>query len=171
MLKHHYRLLGGAGAVVTACVIALSGAMTASAAPAGPRPATAGTEHFQFMSTSGAGNTGRIIASGLFTAAGIDHEGAHNLSKFVFADGTIRIRHLPGKGPQHFDPSTCLLTVHLHGTYQLLGGTGRYAGISGGGRYQLSILAIGAKSNGKCTNNKPPVALEQLIRASGPVRL
>jgi len=44
------------------------------------------------------------------------------------------------------------------------------AGISGG-KYQLSILAIGAKSNGKCTHNKPPVALEQLIQASGPVRL
>ena len=170
MLKHHYRLLGGAGAVVTACVIALSGAMTASAAPA-PSPASAGTEHFQFMSTSGTGNTGKIIASGLFTAPGTDHEGAHNLSKFVFANGTIRIRHSPGKGSQHFDPNTCLLTMHLHGTYQLLGGTGRYAGISGGGKYQLSVLAIGAKSNGKCTNNRPPVALEQLIQASGPVRL
>jgi hypothetical protein len=123
------------------------------------------------MTTTGFGSTGRVIASGVFTAPGIDHEGRHNLATFVFANGTIKIKHSAGKGSQHFDRRTCLLTVNQHGTYKLVSGTGRYAGISGRGRYQLSILAIGAKANGKCTNTGTPVALEQLIRASGPVRL
>src|SRR5450432_561509 len=135
MRKHHSRLLRGAGAVVTAGVIALSGVMAASAGSAGsagpgsPRPALAGTEHFQFMTTAGLGSTGPVIASGVFTAPGTDHEGRHNLATFVFADGTIKVRHSAGTGSQHFDPRTCLLTVHRHGTYQLVSGTGRYAGI------------------------------------------
>ena len=57
------------------------------------------------------------------------------------------------------------------GTYKLLSGTGAYAGISGSGTYQLSILAIGASSGGKCVQNKPPVAFHQVINASGPVSL
>jgi hypothetical protein len=50
-------------------------------------------------------------------------------------------------------------------------GTGKYAGISGSCTYQLSILGIGAKSGGKCVQNKPPVAFHQVINASGPVCL
>jgi hypothetical protein len=171
MLKFRYRLLGGAGAVITAGMIALAGVMAASAAPAGVRPAVSGTEHFQFMSNSGTGSTGKIIASGVFTAPGVDHEGPHNLSKFVFANGTIKIRHSAGTGTQSFNRKTCLLMVNFHGTYKLLSGTGKYKGISGHGKYTLSILAIGAKSNGKCTHTRRPVAFQQLIRASGPVKL
>jgi hypothetical protein len=61
--------------------------------------------------------------------------------------------------------------VNLHGTYKLLGGTGAYKGITGSGTYKLSILGIGAKSGGKCSRTKPPVAFQQLIQASGPVTL
>jgi len=168
MLKHRSRLIGGAGAVVTAAAIAVSGVMTASAA----RGTVSGTEHFQMMTTSGTGSTGNVIASGVFTAPAVDHEHeATNTSTFTFSNGTINIKHSSGTGTQHFDPRTCLVTVNLHGTYKLLSGTGRYAGISGSGTYQLSILAIGARSGGKCVQNKPPAALHQVINASGPVSL
>jgi hypothetical protein len=52
-----------------------------------------------------------------------------------------------------------------------VGGTGKYAGISGHGRYRLDILAVGARSHGTCTQNKPPVTFELIVRASGPVHL
>ena len=169
MLRHH-RLFAAAGALVTAAAIALSGVMAASAAPAGLRAAVAGTENFQAMSTSATGAP-KVIASGVFTQAGVDHEGSHNTGTFVFPNGTITVKHSPGTGTQTFNPKTCLLQVNLHGTYKLLGGTGAYQGISGSGTYKLSILSIGAKSGGTCTRIKPPVAFQQLIQASGPVTL
>jgi hypothetical protein len=171
MLKHRSRLIGRAGAVATVTAIAVSGAMTASAAPTAARAAVSGTEHFQMMTTSGTGSTGSVIASGVFTAPAVDHEHSSNTSTFTFANGTILIKHSNGTGTQHFDPKTCLMTINLHGTYKLLSGTGAYAGISGSGNYQLSILAIGASSGGKCVQNKPPVAFHQVINASGPVSL
>ena len=172
MLKHRSRLIGGAGALVTMAAIAVSGVMSASAAPTSARGAVSGTEHFQMMTTSGTGTTGSVIASGVFTAPAVDHEHqATNTSTFTFANGTINIKHSNGTGTQHFDPKTCLMTISLHGTYKLTSGTGAYAGISGSGNYQLSILAIGASSGGKCVQNEPPVAFHQVINASGPVTL
>jgi hypothetical protein len=171
MLKHRSRLIGAAGAVVTVAAIAVSGAMTASAAPTGAPAAVSGTEHFQMMTTTGTGSTGSVIASGVFTAPAVDHEHSNNTSTFTFANGTILIKHSNGTGTQHFDPQTCLMTINRHGTYQLASGTGKYAGITGSGTYQLSILGIGAKSGGKCVQNKPPVAFHQVINASGPVTL
>ena len=172
MLKHRNRLIGAAGAVVTTAAIAVSGAMTASAAPTAARAAVSGTEHFQMMTTTGTGTTGSVIASGVFTAPAVDHEHqATNTSTFTFANGTILIKHSNGTGTQHFNPRTCLMTINLHGTYKLLSGTGAYAGITGSGNYQLSILAIGARSGGTCSKTKPPVAFHQVINATGPVSL
>jgi hypothetical protein len=172
MLKHRSRLIGGAGAVVTVAAIAVSGAMTASAAPTSARGAVSGTEQFQMMTTSGTGSTGSVIASGVFTAPAVDHEHqASNTATFTFSNGTILLKHSNGTGTQSFNPKTCLLTINQHGTYKLLSGTGAYAGISGSGKYQLSILGIGASSGGKCAQNKPPVAFHQVINASGPVSL
>ena len=89
----------------------------------------------------------------------------------MFSNGSFKIAHSKGTGSQSFNPKTCLLTINQHGTYSLLKGTGAYAGITGSGKYQLSILAIGASSGGKCVQNKPPVAFHQVINASGPVSL
>jgi len=69
------------------------------------------------------------------------------------------------------DPRTCLLTVNQHGTYTLLSGTGKCAKISGHGTYQVNILAIDARPQGRCAQRKPPVALQLIIRASGPASL
>ena len=112
-----------------------------------------------------------MIAHGVFTAGGVDITTSNTTDTFKFPNGTIKVRHSPGTGPQSFNPRTCLITVHQHGTYTLLGGTGKYAGISGHGRYRLDILAVAARSHGKCNQNKPPAAFELIIRASGPVHL
>ncbi len=143
----------------------------AGLAAASTHTAVIGTEHFQMMTTTGTGSTGSVIASGVFTAPAVDHEHSNNTSTFTFANGTILIHHSNGTGTQNFNPKTCLLTINEHGTYKLVSGTGAYAGISGSGKYQLSILAIGASSGGKCSQTKPPVAFHQVINASGPVSL
>ena len=139
---------------------------------AGTHSGLSGTESFQMMSTSATATTDSVIAHGVFTAPGIDHESqSGDTAKFVFSNGTVSVRHSPGKGTQNFDPKTCLLTISFHGTYNITGGTGAYSGITGNGKYQLGILAIGARAGGKCSKSKPPVAFHQVINASGPVSL
>ncbi len=152
----------------TAAAAMLGGAGLAAAST---HTAVSGTEHFQMMTTTGTGSTGSVIASGVFTAPAVDHEHSNNTSTFTFSNGTILIKHSKGTGTQNFNPKTCLLTINEHGTYKLVSGTGAYAGISGSGKYQLSILGIGASSGGKCVQNKQPVAFHQVINASCPVSL
>jgi hypothetical protein len=150
-----------------AAAVAVSGA---GLAVASTHAAVSGTEHFQLMTTSATSSESSLIARGVFTAPGVDHSG-NKVDTVDFPGGSFKITHSNGTGTQHFDPKTCLLTVARHGTYKLLGGTGKYAGISGSGKYQFSLLAIGARSGGKCTQAKPPVAFHQVINASGPVSL
>jgi hypothetical protein len=159
-----------ASAMTVAAAAAVLGG--AGLAAAGTHTGASGTENFQMMTTSGTAPAVSVIASGVFTAPAVDHESqTGNTATFTFSNGTITLKHSNGTGPQTFNPKTCLLTVDQHGTYQLLKGTGAYAGISGSGKYQLNILAIGAKSGGKCSQSKPPVAFHQEINASGPVSL
>jgi hypothetical protein len=166
-------MAGGAGAAAASARPAAHHAahLAASTAPAPARAAASGTEHFQLMTTSATSTKSTIIASGVFTAGGVDHAG-NRTDKVVFPGGTFKIRHSNGQGKQSFNPRTCLMTIKLHGTYKLKSGTGTYAGIRGHGRYRLSILAIAARNaNGKCSQRKAPVSWEQIIKARGPVHV
>jgi hypothetical protein len=171
MRKNHRRVLAAAGSMLAAGAIALSGIAVAAAAPHATQAGTSGIEHFQIMSTSATATKDTVIVYGLFTAGGVDITTSNTTDTFKFPDGTIKVRHSPGTGPQSFNRQTCLLTVHQHGTYTLASGTGKYAGISGHGTFHLDILAVGARSHGKCTQNKPPVTFELIVRASGPAHL
>jgi hypothetical protein len=164
MFRHRNRLIAAAGGALATAAMVVSGALAASATTT----ATA-TEHFQFMSTSPTSNKSSLIAYGAFTTHGKDVEGRHNLSHFVFPNGTLKIKHSNGKGTQHFNPRTCLLQINERGTYKILGGTGAYRGVSGHGTYHLQIIGIGAKKGGKCSKRAAPVAFQQIIQASGPV--
>ena len=108
--------------------------------------------------------------TGLFTAGGVDHSGS-KVDKIVFPAGTFKVSHSPGKGPQTFNSKTCLFTVKQHGTYTVGHGTGKYKGIKGHGKYVVSVMGVDAKSGGKCSQSKPPVAFQLIIKASGPVSL
>jgi hypothetical protein len=126
--------------------------------------------HFQIMQTSVTANTAPVLAYGAFTGGGTDFQG-NTTDTFKFAGGTFRVFHSPGTGPQSFDPHTCLFTQNQHGTFALSHGTGRFAGISGHGTYHISVLGIGTRVNGACSQNTQPVAFHLVIEASGPVHL
>ena len=168
MMQHRTRLLAAASTAITAAALAVSGLAAASAAT----PAASGTEHFQMMTTSSSQRTpAPVVATGLFTAGGVDHEG-NKAATFTFPGGSFKVTHSRGHGKQSFNPKTCLFVISQHGTFKVGGGTGKYAGISGHGTYQLSILAVGARTaKGACSQKTPPVAWEQVIKASGPVTL
>jgi len=158
-----------AAVTAAAATLALGGAGIAAAST--NSGGTSGIEHFQLMTTSATSTTSSVIAYGVFTGAAVDHQVSNNVDRFVFSNGTIRVHHSNGKGRQSFNPKTCLLTVNEHGTFLITHGTGKFAGITGHGVYHLSVLAIGARSHGKCSQTKPPVAYHQVINASGPVSL
>ena len=169
MLRNNRRLIKVAGALVAAGTLAVAGVSGASASPA-PRPAISGTEHFQLVTSSPTATTGLVIAYGVFTGHAVDHVGS-SVDKFVFAGGSFKVFHSPGSGPQHFNSKTCLLTGTVHGTIRVYDGTGSFKGISGHGKYVVTILAIAARSKGSCSMKKAPAAYEQTIRASGPLTL
>ena len=143
----------------------------ASLAAASARTAVSGTEHFQFMTTSATSKTSSIIATGVFTAGGTSTDTSNTAATVKFRNGTFVITHSKGTGTVNFNPKTCLLKGNLKGTYKLGRGTGAYAHLSGSGTFQVSVLGVGAKSGGKCSQTLPLVAFQQVIRASGPVSL
>jgi len=176
MLRTHIRAAGLAAAVLAAGAIAVSGAVPAIAGPVrhpgvgGSAPSGSATEQFQLVTSSATSQDLSFIATGLFTAGGVDHQG-HRVDTVQLPGGTFKIEHGPGQGSQTFNPGTCLTSVSEHGNYQVEAGTGRYAGISGHGRYQFTLLMIAARSHGTCSKTQEPVVFQQVITASGPVQL
>ena len=166
MLRLNRRLLGVAAAVVFAASLAVTGATAASATPA----RVSGTLSIQIVSTSTTSPTESVIAHGLFTDYGVDHPG-NTVDKIVLQNGSFKVAHSAGVGPQSFNPQTCLLIVTEHGTYKISSGTGKYRGIAGSGTYHFSLMSIAARVNGKCSQTLPPVAYQLIITASGPVSL
>ena len=162
MLRNYRRLIAAAAMVAVAGTIAVTGITGASAAPR-TSPAVSGTEHFQLVTTSATASTGRVIAYGVFTAPAVDHMG-NSVDRFVFRNGSFKVRHSPGKGPQSFNPKTCLMTISQHGTYKIFGGTGRYARISGHGNYHFTLLLIAARSKGKCRATAPILRSASMVR-------
>ncbi len=169
MHKHHRRLLAAAVAAA-AGTIAVTGVTAASATPR-TQPAISGTEHVQVMSTSTTSSPATAIAYGAFTAAGTAKLGSARVGTIAFPGGTIKLSHHAGKGTMRFSPRTCLAMISQPGTYKIIGGTGKYAGISGRGTYQLNLTFIAARANGRCSTAAPPAAQQELLRLSGPVHL
>ena len=143
-------------AAVAATAVALLGGTGIAAASS--HAAVTKTESFQLMSTSGT-NKSSAIAYGAFTAAGVDTSGAHNTDTLTFSNGTLKLVHKKTGGSQHFDPTTCLLTVTQTATYTLGNGTGAYKGVTGSGKATVNILGIAARNSaGKCSmaKHRPP---------------
>jgi hypothetical protein len=117
-VKRIISIATAAGSVMAALAAALW-----LAVPAGASSAHAsGTENFQIVSTSATSSTASVIASGVFTAGGVDHMG-NKVDTLVFSNGSVKVAH-SGPSSQKINPKTCLLTVTGHGVFKLTGGTG-----------------------------------------------
>jgi hypothetical protein len=170
MRSHYKRLLAAGGAITTAGAMAVSGITAASAASHG----VSGTEHLRLMTTSATSNRVTFIGTGVFTTGGTDFasSGTNGTDLVKVVGGTFKIKHRNGHIKQTFDPRTCLMSISGPGTYKISGGTGKYAGIRGSGKFVLSIMAIAARdSQGKCSMAKAPIVFQQIITAQGPVSL
>ena len=150
-------------------VLAASAAAAARSAPAAIHGAS-GTEYIQVMSASVAPGPASVIARGVFTAAGQTQLGNAKVSTIRFPGGTIVLSHRQAHGSERFSPASCLSLVSQSGSYRIVHGTGRYAGISGHGTYQLSLEIVAVRAGGHCSSARPPLAQQELLRLSGPVR-
>jgi hypothetical protein len=168
-MRKRNRLLLAAATTTVAVTGAVTGVTAASASP-GSHQAASGTEYVQIVSASTTPGPASAIARGVFTAAGQARLGDARIGTIVFPGGTIVLSHHADRGTSQFDPRTCLSVISQAGTYRIAGGTGRYAGISGHGTYQLSLEIVAARAHGDCSSAKPPVAQQELLRLSGPVR-
>ena len=146
--------------------ITVTGVTVASAAPA----AATGTEYIQVMSASVTAGPASAIARGVFTAAGQARLGGARAGTLTFPGGTIVLSHRAAKDSSRFYPAGCLSVISQSGSYRIVRGTGRYAGISGHGTYQLSLEIVAARVGGRCSSARPPLAQQELLRLSGPVR-
>jgi len=164
-LRLNNRLLAAAGAVAAAVSLAVTGLTAASAHTSG----VSRTEHFQSLAASAAA-TPVVIARGVFTDHGVSHPGP-KVDTFVLQKGSFQLAHKVTSAIQHFNPVTCQGQATVKGTYTISHGTGRYTGISGSGTLLFSTLFIEARASGKCTTTTPPVALQVILKESGPVSL
>ncbi len=122
------------------------------------------------MSASVAPGPASAIARGVFTAAGQARLGGARAGTITFPGGTIVLSHRPSRSTSRFYPAGCLSVISQSGSYRIVRGTGRYAGISGHGTYQLSLEIVAARANGHCSSARPPLGQQELLRLSGPVR-
>ncbi len=157
-------------AVAAAAAIAATGVTAASASPPAPRAAS-GTEYIQVMSTAPTTpGPASAIARGVFAAGGQARVGDARIGTIAFPGGTIVLSHRAAHGSSHFYPAGCLSVISQSGSYQIVRGTGRYAGISGHGSYQLSLEIVAVRVHGGCSPATPPLAQQELLRLAGPVR-
>jgi hypothetical protein len=159
------------GTAATATMISGAGLAAASTRPASP--AVSGTEHFYLMTTQPTASKYSVIATGVFTAGGVDVSG-NTTDKVDLPGGTFKIHH---GGPVHvvkekLNRKTCLADFEGTASFTVANGTGAYKGISGSGKAVISELEIARRnSRGACNLNATPVVNEQTITAKAHVKL
>jgi hypothetical protein len=135
--------------------------------PASTHAAVTGTQHFQLVSASLSGKNNPVVAYGAFNASGTDNATSKTKDTFTFPGGSFRVTHKNTHSRQHFSKRTCAGVVHQRGTYKISNGTGRYAGISGHGRFRVRVLLVTRHTPSGC--GQKPIAVQTIIRARGPV--
>jgi hypothetical protein len=160
-----------------AAAVAVIGGIGVTAASAGATAATfrRGTEHLTMMGASLTTTPISVIATGLFTDGGTIPDKAWapgpTTSTITLGRGTIRLRETLVRHTDNLNTTTCLETASARGTYKLSHGTGRYAGISGSGRYIVTgRLVFGRTATGACATWRI-IADQAILTLSGPALL
>jgi hypothetical protein len=150
--------------ILAVTIIGAAGLAAASAAPGGTQ-----TEHLRIMNTKATSARLSVIATGAFTSGGYVIPAAVT-DTVVFPGGTFKLRHITHHATGGGNPSTCLLTETLRGTFTIGHGTGKYTGIQGSGKFVTSIAAVTAKNHaGHCTHIGAPATYQEITTATGTV--
>jgi hypothetical protein len=169
-------------------------ALTACGSSGGPSPGSAqlhgashtaspahaaGTETFTATTTdmsviAAPNNSLPVRASGSFTDSGsISLAGDGKSATLHLHSGTIAMSHGRGTSKQSLDRASCHATLIESGLkYRITGGTGKYAGITGSGTAELTLVASLPKDHGTCnaSSSAVPTSARETFTATGPVR-
>jgi len=164
--------------LIAAAIAVLAAGTTLSGvgmATAGASPAVAawqGTEHFDLMTTLPNAARYTVIATGLFTAGGVDFSGRQT-DHIVVPGGSFRIYHGTAIHvvSEHFSRQTCFGSFRATARFTVGGGKGSFKGIRGGGSATIRALFIAPRSHGSCSPNSTPAVNEQTITATARIRL
>jgi hypothetical protein len=159
-------------AAAAATMIGSGAGLALASTSTGQRPAASGTEHFSLMTTQPSASKYVVIASGLFTAGGVDISGS-TVDLVRLPAGTFKINHGSAVHiiSEKLNPRTCLMNFAATAKFKLEDGTRGYKGISGSGKALISGTAIARRSHGQCNPNASPVVSEQTISATAHVHL
>ncbi len=156
-------LAAAASAFTLATLVAGTGLTAASASAAAGR-----AEAFRMVSGQVSGKAG-VVATGAFTAGGTTNLNT-NVATLRLHGRSFRINPRSTQTHVHIDPRTCVLNALQEGTYRIGHGTGRFAHLNGSGSYAAELLGVLVRNaRGKCSESKPPRALQQVVTAHGPV--
>jgi hypothetical protein len=125
------------------------------------------------MLTSTTTGVASVIATGLFTDGGtINTFYGGRTGKMKLGAGTIRLTTSGHGTSSKTNFATCLTTVSARGSYKLIGGTGRYAGIRGSGPATVIDRVVSRhKHGGGCMTSRPPRAVQAIFTLSGSATL
>ena len=159
------------GAAAVAMIASGTGLAVASTTTV-QRSGASGTEHFSLMTTQPSASKYTVIATGLFTAGGVDLSG-NTVDTVKLSGGGFKINH---NFPLHIlkeqlNRQSCLMEFAGTSKFTVEDGTGAYKKISGSGKALISGIGIARRSKGQCNPNATPVVLEQTITATAHVSL
>ncbi len=153
-------------AAAAASMIASGAGFAVASTGAAQRHASSGTEHFYLMTTEPSASKYTIIATGFFTAGGVDMS-KNAVDSVKLAGGTFSVRlGLPGNITKSVvNPKTCLAEFAVTFKITLGDGTRAYKGIGGSGTAVVSAIGITSRSHGACNPSVNPTVEEQTITA------
>jgi hypothetical protein len=159
--------LGGAAVAlaVTATVTAATASPTASSRP------SASSDRVTFA-IGGNPEHPDVITNGAISSSGKDDPNHAQYDVLHLQNGTLRVEH-PNKDAKFvptIDRKTCFVSFKEHGTFTLDHGTGKYAGVTGGGKYHATGYSISKrKASGKCDLHSRPKTEIFTVSGSGTV--
>ena len=117
----------------------------------------------------------RVVATGVITAVGTDvflpspPGDSASYSRYEFPDGTLSVRNTPVQEEFRLNPNSCVGMLEASGTWEVLGGTGTYAGAQGSGTLTLSGTALFAREADGCSETEG--TSHAVIKITGEVAL
>ena len=142
-------------AATLACLVAATGASAA-----GPRPQTF---TFALVSIAGIDEPVYVAAHGAIDGVGTETQSSKEIQggelvyvTLHFAAGTLRFTAIDHNGFR-LHMNTCTATTHGSGTWTVTGGTGAYAGATGGGHFTEPGTVLAQRApDGTCRGDRTP---------------